>query len=87
MQVGILQQLRSSTFAGSSRWCTLGSWGEDLSQRFTLTSCVQHLILLEKPLLQSSGTMFAFLLESSDLRFVGRQRLSSLCYLSLPPSF
>ena len=71
MQVGILQQLRGSAFSGSGRWCTLRSRGEDLGQRLALTSCIQHLVLLEKPLLQSGGTTFALLLEGGDLRLVG----------------
>ena len=71
MEVGILQQLRGSAFTSSGRRCTLGGRGEDLSQRLALTSCVQHLVLLKQPLLQGGGTLFALLLESSDLRFVG----------------
>ena len=61
--------------------------GEELSQGFPLPLCVQHLVLLEQPLLQGGRSLFACLSQCCDLGFPGVDRCLCLSHPLLPLPF
>ena len=80
----ILQQLGRTTLASPGGWYTLWRWGEDVGQRTSFASRVEHAELVEKPPLQIVRPPFPFCLALGDGFLQRLQTTFGLRYLLFP---